>query len=170
MTQCAICYLPLTKSHVAATFQNKLLNVAAVALLFCWIVPFFGVAFQPPSTVVEKCLLHGTHSHTLVSTTRIRSDTFLEAQDTVSKGASSRRGGLWGRLRKKRVVEQTPQIQVGGTIPDVEVELLTAAAQTDSSETLTQSTPISIHDILRSGGGPAVLVGTSAFFVFYFAH
>jgi hypothetical protein len=67
-----------------------------------------------------------------------------------------RGGGILGRFRKKRTVEQTKQIRIGDVLPDVDVELLLSSGS---------STPESIHQVLKTaGGGSALLVGECVIF------
>jgi len=61
--------------------------------------------------------------------------------------------GLLGRFRKQRPVEQVAPIQVGATLPEIDVEKLTL----DANGSVT-SEPVSIRDLLGTSS-KAVLVG-----------
>jgi hypothetical protein len=75
---------------------------------------------------------------------------------TVLQVAPTLRIPLLGRFRKKRPVEQTVQIQVGGSLPDIDVEQLMIRGDEDGTEP--KSEPVSIKEVLQTSSA-AVLIG-----------
>lgn len=69
-------------------------------------------------------------------------------------------GGILGRFRKKRKVEDQPvnPIAIGEAIKDADVERLNVLAKDANDEEATENEPVSIRVVI--GTGKAILLGT----------